>query len=433
MDATTLDIVSMLFDQLFDDPKIPAGLKGLIGRLQIPMLKVAIADKTFFARKNHPARQLLDTFGDVAVRLPTEFSADSATFVHLEAIVQHLIDTYQEDVAVFDGVRQQLLGIIAGHDQQLEAQTRAAAQKIEENETLAVAKTAAEDEVRTRVQAHELPGAVLEFLVQQWLRFLLLVHAKHGRASDEWKDATEVMDLMIWSIAPLKTLEDRRKLAATVPGLVKRLVAGMAAVGTDAQVRESLFAELLRHHAEALEPKKEKPAAERTPEQTAAEAKAAADTKAEAKAAAAALDFTAPVTVKNPFGAGEVQVLNLAGFTAQPVDPQQRKNAKAQLKSSLAVNPPENMEADTWVEFRPKGDGGEKRAAKLLFVSPKKTRYLFSDRRGNNVLELTRAEIVRRLRTGEVVRLDEEPQEPLFDRIMSGLVDKLKAPKMAAA
>jgi hypothetical protein len=128
-----------------------------------------------------------------------------------------------------------------------------------------------------------------------------------------------------------------------------------------------------------------------------------------------------------------VQVLNLAGFTAQPVDPQQRKNAKAQLKSSLAVNPPENMEADAWVEFRPKGDGGEKRAAKLLFVSPKKTRYLFSDRRGNNVLELTRAEIVRRLRTGEVVRLDEEPQEPLFDRIMSGLVDKLKAPKMAAA
>jgi hypothetical protein len=30
------------------------------------MLKVAIADKSFFARKTHPARHLLDTFGDVA-------------------------------------------------------------------------------------------------------------------------------------------------------------------------------------------------------------------------------------------------------------------------------------------------------------------------------------------------------------------------------
>src|SRR5258706_14959352 len=112
MDATTLDIVSMLFDQLFDDPKIPAGLKGLIGRLQIPLLKVAIADKSFFAKKTHPARQMLDTFGDIAVRLPTEFSADSATFVHLEVIVQHLIDNFQDDIPGFDGARDPLLGVI---------------------------------------------------------------------------------------------------------------------------------------------------------------------------------------------------------------------------------------------------------------------------------------------------------------------------------
>src|SRR5882672_1229980 len=69
MDAMTLDIISMLFDQLFDEPKIPIGVKGLIGRMQIPMLKVAIADKAFFSKKTHPARQLLDTLGDIAVRL----------------------------------------------------------------------------------------------------------------------------------------------------------------------------------------------------------------------------------------------------------------------------------------------------------------------------------------------------------------------------
>src|SRR5439155_2441875 len=118
MDATTLDIVSMLFDQLFDDPKIPAGLKGLIGRMQIPMLKVAIADKSFFGKKTHPARQMLDAFGDIAARLPAEFSADSPTFVHLEVIIQHLIDTYQDDISVFDGARERLLEVIAEHDRQ---------------------------------------------------------------------------------------------------------------------------------------------------------------------------------------------------------------------------------------------------------------------------------------------------------------------------
>ena len=35
-------------------------------------------------------------------------------------------------------------------------------------------------------------------------------------------------------------------------------------------------------------------------------------------------------------------------------------------------------------------------------------------------LELSRVEIVRRLRSGEAVRLDEEPAESLFDRFMNG-------------
>jgi hypothetical protein len=420
MDATTLDIVALLFDQLFDDPKVPAGLKGLIGRLQIPMLKVAIADKSFFASKAHPARALLDSFGDVAVRLPAEFSAHDPTFVRLEALVQHILDTFQDDVSVFEDVRGQLQALIAEHDQKVEADARGVAERIEQTENLAVAKSAAEDEVKARVQSHKIPGPVLEFLVEQWLRLLLVAHAKSGRSGAEWKDGIEAMDQLVWSVEPKISVEERRKLAGTVPGLVKRLVAGLDALGADGAVRERFFGELMKIHTESLEPKKAKPAA---PEKT---------EPSLASPAAASLDFTAPIMVKNPYGAGEVEVSSL-DFTPVPVDKNQRAAAKAALQSSLAVEPPAGMEMGAWVEFRPKGDGAEPRSAKLLFVSPKKTRYLFSDRRGKNVLELSRAEVVRRLRTGEALRLDGEPGEPLFDRIMSGLVDKLRAPARSAA
>ena len=146
--------------------------------------------------------------------------------------------------------------------------------------------------------------------------------------------------------------------------------------------------------------------------------------------------FTAPVTVQNPYGEGTVEVVDL-DFTppppAQPVDEGKRLQAKEALMSSLAVEPPANMAKGSWVEFRPKKEGAEPRTAKVLFVSPKKTRYLFSDRRGKDILELTRAEIVRRLRSGEAVRLDDEPAEPLFDRFMNGVMGKLRSPQKAAA
>jgi hypothetical protein len=44
------------------------------------------------------------------------------------------------------------------------------------------------------------------------------------------------------------------------------------------------------------------------------------------------------------------------------------------------------------------------------------------------MLDLTRGELVRRLRTSEAVRLDEPPEQPLFERIMNSLVSKLRAP-----
>jgi hypothetical protein len=417
MDATTLDIVAMLFDELFDDPKIQVGLKSLIGRLQIPMLKVAIADKSFFTNKTHPARTLLDTFGDLGARLPPEFGTEHPAFVRIEALVQNIIDGFQEDVGVFDQVRAQLEALIAEHDQHVEAESQAAAKRIEQTENLAVAKTAAEDEVKARVQSHKIPGPVLEFIVEQWRRLLLLVHAKYGKNGAEWGDAVETMDQLLWSVEPRTSVEDRRKLAAMVPRLVRRLVKGMNALGTEADVRERFLAELMKIHTEATKPKEAAPS----------DKPAAA-----APAAPANLDFNAPLTVKNPYGAGDVQVTGL-DFAPVPADLDKRAAAKAALQASLAAPPPENMTMGTWVEFRAKDEGAEQRVAKLLFVSPKKTRYLFSDRRGQNVLELSRAELVRRLRTGEVLRLDEAPHEPLFDRVMSGLVDKLRAPAARAA
>jgi len=418
MDATTLDIVAMLFDQLFDDPKIPVGLKSLIGRLQIPMLKVAIADKSFFTNKAHPARALLDTFGDLAARLPADFGTEHATFKRIEALVQQIVDTFQEDVGVFDGARTQVEALIAEHDEHVQVESQAAAKRIEQTENLAVAKTAAEDEVKSRVQSQKMPGPVLEFIVEQWRRLLLLVHAKYGRNGNEWKDAVETMDELIWSVEPKTNVEDRRKLAAMVPRLIKRLSKGMQALGTEAGVRERFLAELMKIHTEPLAKANEKAPADKA--------------AAAAPAAPANLDLSAPVTVKNPYGSGEVQVTGL-DFAPVPADMDKRAAAKATLQASLAVEPPEKMTMGTWVEFRPKGEGAEHRVAKLLFVSPKKTRYLFTDRRGTNVLELSRAEIVRRLRTGEAVRLEGEPHEPLFDRITSGVVDKLRTPAARAA
>lgn len=394
MDAMTLDVVAMLFDQLFDDPKIPLGAKGLIGRIQIPMLKVAIADKEFFSKKTHPARLLLDTLGEIAIRLPADFNTQSALFGHLETILHELITGYQDDVGIFKLVRDQLVALMAREDQRIENEARAAAERVIREEALSVAKSMAQEEVRVRVAAVPLPGAVLEFLVEQWLKLMMIIHVRRGTASEAWAHAIEAMEQLIWSVQPKDSAEERRKLAALVPPLIKRLSAGMEAAAIEHEVRELFFAELMKTHTRIMSaplPGKDIPAAP-------------------PRAKAAAPDFSASITVQNPYGGGEVQV-SAANLEAQG------HASEAELL--------EDLRQGDWVEFKA-ADGATRLPARLIFISPRKTRYIFCDRGEKEYIECTRSEIARRLRAGEATLMEEVPEVPFFERIMGGVVSKLR-------
>lgn len=252
MDTMTLDIVALLFDQLFDDPRIPIGVKGLIGRLQIPFLKVAIADKAFFSRKTHPARQMLDTLGEVAMRLPDEVNASSPTFVSLDRLLQHLMESFEDDIGIFDEVREKLEALVEEEDQRIEQQALADEKQVEQQESLALAKTVAQTEIKMRLRASRPPQPVLEFLHKQWIKVLLLIQVKEGEESEAWKRAIETMELLIWSVEPKDSREARREVVGKVPELLRRLTDALAAAGVDDAVRTGFIAELRKLHSEVI-------------------------------------------------------------------------------------------------------------------------------------------------------------------------------------
>ncbi|MCC7485531.1 MAG: DUF1631 domain-containing protein [Burkholderiales bacterium] len=410
MDIMTLDIVAMMFDQLFDDPKVPNGVKGLIGRMQIPTLKVAIADKSFFSTKSHPARRLLDTLGEIAARLPAGFGPADSLFARVRDILQELVEGFQADLAIFTTVREKLEGLLAEEDRRIDEEARAAAKRVEEMENLAVAKRFAAEAVKARVDAHRLPRPVLDFLVEQWLKVLLLLNVKEGNESAAYRRGVAAMDELIWSIEPRPTREERRRVVALIPGLVKQLAVGLKTAGIEDSVRKRFFGQLMQLHRRAITAPPEEDSA------PGAEARQPA-------AAEGAPDFSAPVTVKNPFGEGNVDVASLdldfttleGGGAPAPRDAGGGDNAAA-------------LSVGTWVAFRASGAAGARRTGRLIFVTPRRTRYLFAfDRAGKDIDPYTPGELDRHFRLGEAAVVEEPAEDSLFDRIMQGLVGRLRA------
>jgi hypothetical protein len=149
--------------------------------------------------------------------------------------------------------------------------------------------------------------------------------------------------------------------------------------------------------------------------QPASKSPAASNARSESKAPAS-LNFAAPVTVQNPFGGGRVQVDDL-DFTVKPAAGAKSDATPAQLPANLAVG--------SWVGIREKDEKAPRKSARLSFISPLKTRYLFVDKQGKTTLDCSRADLARRFQTGEVVIMAKEPDVPLFDRLTEGLVGKL--------
>ena len=519
VDAMTLDIVAMLFDEIFDDPKIPIGIKGLIGHLQLPILKVAIADKELFSEHSHPARQLLDTLGKIGLRLPADFGPEHPTFPKLEAYLKELVEGFQEKMEIFDKVRGDLEAMIVENDQKVAKEMESAEKELEQGEKLALAKVAAEDEIKKRVAgASHLPRPIVRFLALQWIKYLVITHAKNGKDSDQWKAAVTTMDDLLGSIAPKVTLEDRRALARVIPSLLKKLKTGVAESGIEDAVSSAFFQELMKCHTDLMNaPAAKPPEPVKAPAPAAAAAPAApagkpaagttdsaikkpgvpaatdsALKKPAAPAAADAarkpatpaakpapamdeeLDFTAPVEVQNPFGTGKVAVSSEdLDFTAaqpeaviaveaprpapggqeasRPLKPGEHE-ATSPLKPGAAARPgdkaakakpekeakrstirlPSAMVAGAWVEVLDQ-NCENRQPAKLHYVSPMKSHFLFVDRKGKKVYECSRSMLARRLKMGEVTLLDGEPDESLFDRVMGGLFGKLKAKGSAPA
>ncbi len=70
MDADTIDLVGMLFEHLSKDVKPDSQVQQLMTRLQIPLLRVALKDKSFFTRRSHPARQVLNSVAESVGFIP---------------------------------------------------------------------------------------------------------------------------------------------------------------------------------------------------------------------------------------------------------------------------------------------------------------------------------------------------------------------------
>ena len=186
------------------------------------------------------------------MRLPADVNASNPLFGRLEDHPAGALGRFEDNVEIFDVMRDRLQALITGEDQRVEQETQSAATRDRAERKSRACQDRAQAEIKIRMRDRKVPRPVIEFLVQQWIKLLLVVQVKDGEESDAWKNALETMDLLISSVEPKETQEERRKLVTMVPDLLKRLRDGLNVAGVEDAVRLGFFAELRKLHSEVI-------------------------------------------------------------------------------------------------------------------------------------------------------------------------------------
>ncbi|RYZ82492.1 MAG: DUF1631 family protein, partial [Moraxellaceae bacterium] len=101
-DTDIINLVSAMFDYILDDQDLPTAMKALIGRLQIPMLKVALIDSQFFKVENHPARLMLNSLAKAGIGWDEKAQASDILYKKIEETVFKILTDFNSDMTLFD-------------------------------------------------------------------------------------------------------------------------------------------------------------------------------------------------------------------------------------------------------------------------------------------------------------------------------------------
>lgn len=386
IDEDIINLVAMFFDFVLDDKNIPVEIQALIGRLQIPVLKLALKDKQFLNNNEHPARNLINEMAASAIGWnKANKHAQDRLYEQLSVIVTNVLDNYTDNSEIFSQELVELRKTLEADDKRSSLIERRANEAAVGKAKTNHAREQIQRLLASRTANKTLAQEVHQFLNNHWQKVLLFVILRNGEDSPQWLESVQVIDDLIWATSPHEDEKSLQRLVGLKPKLIDDIQSGLSKITMSSTEVESHLQPLknILHYAE-----------EQTFEQ---------------------IDYT-PVE-ENPLSEELEERKTWGNMTA--IERQQAKRDKLDYEFIKTVD---KLPLGSWVEFAA-NDGDHHSRGKLTAKVEETESFIFLNRFGAKVTEIKRKAFAYNLQKGTARILD---KRPLFERALSSLGQNLK-------
>lgn len=197
LDGDAVDLVALLFDVLLDGPQYDTRIRQKIGRMLVPCVKAAIKDRRMFLMKEHPARKLLNTIAEACEGNRGEEPQERELLDHVDHTIDRLVAEFNEDVAIFETLEQELRDFMAQHRKRFELVERRTTEAQWGRERLDNARETAARDINAHVATRDLPAVILDFLSRHTAHHMVQVTLRDGGDSVRYDRALGTVDNLL--------------------------------------------------------------------------------------------------------------------------------------------------------------------------------------------------------------------------------------------
>lgn len=227
----TIDLMGMVQDHIEQEIHASAAVKSLFAQLQLPLIRVALTDPSFFDNHDHPARQFFETVADASELWADDNSELADMWAIMKSAVSSATRQYDGDSSVFSELLDDLnshVRQIKRRAQSLEKRSVAARQG---QERLALARAAARRCIAELIEKYDPPAFPRTLMQKAWSDYLALCHMRGGDDDPDFKKAVSTAHFMAIAGSGKAPEKVAAQLLKKLPAVAQVLQKGLPKVG----------------------------------------------------------------------------------------------------------------------------------------------------------------------------------------------------------
>ena len=253
IDQMVIDIVAALFDQVLSDPKVAPQMARQIARLQMPVLRVALGDMSFFNSRKHPVRRFVNRVATLSASFDDyDTGPGFACLERVTALVDDIVAGDFDRIEVYDAKLAELETYIESESARDAAESAAVAALLSGKEADLRVQQRYMQLLRRELADVEMPEFVREFLAQIWSQVQVMANARDGSGSPFAERMKKAGHDLVLSVQPKGHPQLRKNFLLQLPQLMKDLNEGLALIQWSEDAKQGFFSQLLPAHAECL-------------------------------------------------------------------------------------------------------------------------------------------------------------------------------------